>query len=509
MSLNMLRLQAMKAATVVERYFPPKNANEAYAIVAALNRLNALVKLPQGSHVVSYGYIKGMVACMFLLLTEYPIEEIALYWDEKEDVTYFLLSKVFYEHMPLQFSFHHVPILPGQAHRFRRHIEQQWDGIELQAVSAKLLKMVCRKLPPYEGPACSDLEEKMLHFRAKDARQRLRPLMSLAKPKTIPKPKIIPRRRPRIPQSQQALRLKGMCACDTVRMKKRALDIALHFHIWTTPKCVLYRYGDNTTMTLIRYDGTNYNKVRKTVMCHSKVMIMRKEGGLKVNRLYYCERKLLRWVVLPPSNHILMAAHFCNLRSGSTFKNLCVTYGIARYLTYQFPQLRFVNVLNYTRMVCHRRIFTYRQLQLVPLGSKSRTLKVWLLVDEKQILKDFRIDDLPQHLIDEYVNTPDYHQFFTVTRHRGLCGLYAYSRFHLLPCIYRSITIHSHFARVMNTDKKIAIYALMQERFITDFVYDSIWYDSTNYRLMGRSGSQLSVIHDLAPWARNRPKVAT
>lgn len=100
-------------------------------------------------------------------------------------------------------------------------------------------------------------------------------------------------------------------------------------------------------------------------------------------------------------------------------------------------------------------------------------------------------------------------QFFTVTRHRGLCGLYAYSRFHLLPCIYRNITIHGHFARVMNTDKKIAIYALMQERFITDFVYDSIWYDSTNYRLMGRSGSQLSVIHDLAPWARNRPKVAT
>lgn len=70
MSLNMLRLQAKKAATVVERYFPPKNVNEAYAIVAALNRLNALVKQPQGSHVVSYGYIKGMVACMFLLLTE-------------------------------------------------------------------------------------------------------------------------------------------------------------------------------------------------------------------------------------------------------------------------------------------------------------------------------------------------------------------------------------------------------------------------------------------------------
>ena len=506
---NMLRLQAMKAATVVERYFPPKNADEAYAILAALNMLNALVKLPQGAKVVGYGYIKGMAACMFLYLTEYPMAEIALYWDEKEDVAYFLLGEIFYEQQRIQFSFHHVPILPGQAHRFHHHAKQQWDGIELQAVAAKVLHLICRRLPPYEGPACSDLEEKMLHFKAANARQRLKPFMSLTKPQTIPKPKIVPRKRQRILFSKPAERLMKQCRCDTVLKKKRALDKALHFHIWTTPFCQLYRYGDSKTMNLIRYNGKNYDDVRKTVVRHRKVMVIRKERSLKIGRLYLCERRLLRWIVLAPANHTLIVAHFSNVKSGSGFANLCVTYGIARYLAYRFPQLRFVNVLNYTRMVCHRHKYNYRQLLLVPLGSKARTLKVWLLVDEQQILKNFQIDDLPQYLIDDYMNTPDFHQFFTVIRHRGCYGLYAYCRFHLLPCIYRSITLHGHYAHVMNFNKKMAVYSLMQECFVTNFVFDSIWYDSTNYRLMGRSGTQLTVIHDLAPWARKKPKAAT
>ncbi|MBR1504847.1 MAG: hypothetical protein IJ614_01910 [Prevotella sp.] len=495
----MLRLHAMRAATVVERFFPPKNADEAYAILAALNLLNAIVKQPEGTTIVSYGYIKGMAACMFMRLADQPMEAIKVYWDGSEDVAYFRVAHADFNGLNIQFGFHHVPILSGQTARFKQLQPQAWDGIELQPHSIQLFQQACQILPPFTGTALKGLTEKMLHFRAKQARQRLKPLMELRKPVPVTHRKKA--KRLHIYQDPAKILSKG-CIYKGRKKKMEALSLALHFNIWATPQCSLYRRGDGSCINFIRYDGSNYYEVKNVVVRDVNAMRIRAEYTLEPGRLYFCNRRVWLWSVLAPANHSLAIAHYNYLKVGNGFRNLCLTYGIARYLACRFPELRFVNVLNYTRMVCHRHQYNYRQLTQVPLGSKSRSLKVWMLIDEKGLLGNFKISELPKALIKDYLATPDYYQYFTVIRKKNGCGLYAYSRFHLLPCIYKNITLKGHFAQVLNDDNKIALYSLMQECFISDFIYDSIWYDRASYQMVARCNGQRVVIHDFAPWLR-------
>ena len=55
---------------------------------------------------------------------------------------------------------------------------------------------------------------------------------------------------------------------------------------------------------------------------------------------------------------------------------------------------------------------------------------------------------------------------------------------------------------MLNDANKIALYSLMQECFISDFIYDSIWYDRASYQMVARCNGQRVVIHDFAPWLR-------
>ena len=73
-SISLSRECALRAAMIVEQTFPPRDPQSVYAMAAALNLLNAVIKTKEGRKLVSYGYIKGMAACMFMRLADQPME---------------------------------------------------------------------------------------------------------------------------------------------------------------------------------------------------------------------------------------------------------------------------------------------------------------------------------------------------------------------------------------------------------------------------------------------------
>ena len=484
-SASIHRRHVYRAAALVEQTFPPCDLESAYALVAALNLLNAAVKKEWGTELVGYGYIKGMVSCTFFWLLLHPLEDVGLYWDTKTRVAYLCVKGV-------QFCFHYVPLLDEHAHLMTHLQPQQWNGKRLQL---EALQLMPRKWYGRYAKQASDsrIRRKMLSFGKASLRRVLTEVVGV---KLVPR---APRVRPRERICEKQRRIDSWNALNrnsVSQLRLQALNKALHFYIWTVGYCHLCHRPDISSVRLIRYTGDNYDEVRQVISGPNLPVPLRPPESLSVGRLYYRPRNLYAWRALAPSHHLLVLAYYCNLQKGKQRYNLCLTYGIVRYLGMLYPKLRFLNILNYNRLSVRRRIYTPAALARVPLGSKSRRLKVWMVVDPMQLLSSFKTNSLPSELLREYLSMPDYLDMYTVTRYKGRCGLYAYSRFHLLPPVYRRINVHGHFAEVMRDDGKIAIYSLAREGFVSAFIYDAIWFDQYRYVILGRHDGIVDVIHD-------------
>ena len=495
---------AVAAAAVVEALFPPKTVRDVLQIVTALNLLNAIVKKPYGKAVTAYPYIKGMAACLFLKLLYSPMDGVEIYWDEEEEVTYFRLRG-------RQFGFHYVPLMGCYVAAMRKAgIRQQlWDGIRLQDVAARLFREVVPVEPVLREEERRRLVDLMLTFDTRELNRRVEVLCDVRPPRLI-QPKVMTKSvnekqrvvlrlgRPRIGRRRYVRMGEGGDKCATEQDdRRRNLEVALKFCGWYEDEFELTRRCDSWKVKVVCYNGSNYEKmVRRLIGCRPMTYI-RPESFMRPGQKYYIRRTDWGWRRLTSSRYLLLIAHYNYLTIGDRKYNLCVTYGLARYLGCLYPELRFLNVLNYTRFKVRRNIYSYKDLLRVPLRSKARTLKVWLVVDKDMVMSDLMIDDLPESLRREYEAADDYWQFFERKYRKGLVGLVGYSRFHLLPAIYKKIEIYGHYARVMDEQNKWAVYSLIKEQFETEFVYDAIWYDTEENAVVGRRGKELDRLHEM------------
>lgn len=479
----------LRAARLVEQSFPPRDADSVYALTAALNLLNAEVKKPKGQQKVSYGYIKGMVCCTFFWLLRNPVSGVDIYWDNDIRVAYIRVGG-------RQFSFHYVPLLAEHRKLMRGLRRQLWDGRRLQPEALQLMPRGWDDAPLTDTPK-GRLARKIRHFGMCSLRHILTDVVGMA----VQRPAGADVRRERVSEHKDRLNnWQRLMHNPKLRRRVQALKYALHFHIWTTDYCDLHHRPDTSRMKLVRYTGNNYEQVRQVVMGEDLPMNQRPEQTLRKGRLYYRPRGLFTWRALAPASHLVMLAYYCNLKIDNHVYNLCLTYAIVRYLAQRFPDLRFINILNYNRHKVHGRIYTPTALDRVPPNSKARKLKVWMVVDTMQTLCNYQACQLPVNLLTDYLRTPDYLDTYRVVSHRDKVGLYAYSRFHLLPAVYRHITVHGNYAQVTRDDGKMAVYSLHLERFVTPFAYDDIWYDRQRYAILGRHDGTVDVIHDFVVW---------
>ena len=510
------------AGDAVERLFPPTTTADAARIAAALNLLNAIVKLEEGRQFTSYNYIKGMVACLFVWLLYHPLDGVELDWDKQQDITYVRVAGI-------QYSFHYVPLVGHYIGLCGRKVltPQQWDGMQRQAIAAELFRQAMgMPLRPVPDEEAKRLLAMMHRYRVRKIVQRINSLEGVPpivrempappadKQDTAAKKKKHQRQtnmmrefrsfvvrhlpnpgRPRNRYGewkQQAQKWK-----DTRRSYLYNLSLCLQFNGWWEQEFCLSRKDDSYLCNVAAYTGSNYGRMVNSIIGYRPVTYIRPERMMKKGWHYYIRRDNWAWSHMTYTRYLLLMGHYNWVLIDGRFYNLCITYGLARYLAAAYPQLRFINVLNFTRFTVHRRVYTANDLQHIGLHSQARQLKVWMVVDPLLLLAGLQVSKLPPKLLEEYRRARNYADFFQTEWHHDRVGLVAYSRFHLLPAIYRDIDIRGHFAHVMNDDGKWAVYSLMEERFDTDFIFDSIYYDPNLYMVVGRIGADHVVIHDM------------
>ena len=519
---------AVMAAVIVERTFPPTTVNDVERIAAALNLLNAIVKLQEGKQLTSYHYIKGMVSCLYVWLLYHPEDGVELYWNKAEDVTYIRVCGQ-------QYSFHHVPLVKYYA-RLRDGegvTPQQWDGLERQNIAVELFqKAVGVPLPTVDDEEAKTVVGKMRHCSVRKIIRRINELEGVPSiiTDTPPPPAVgagpVPARPPKPPQQQRQQQLRRMKRfrifverhlpspyhpvgkygewrqlaarwLDTQHDYLFKLTLALKFNGWWEQEYELSRRGDTHVCHVVAYTGDNYSHLAQALMGQRPLRYIRPERLMRKGWQYLLRRSNWAWVHLTYTRYLLLVGHYNYLKMNGKYYNLCITYGLARYLAAAYPQLRFLNILNFTRFKVHRRVYSAKDLQRIGLHSKSRRLKVWMVVDPLLLLANLNVESLPEELLAEYREAADHYTIFRKVGHNGKVGLVAYERFHLLPAIYREVQIHGHYAHVMNEEGKWAIYSLMKEEFETDFIFSAIHFDPSLYVIVGYKEEEEVIIHEM------------
>lgn len=433
-----------QAGLVVETFFPTATEQDVFRVLTSLNLLNAAVKQRGGAELVSYHYIKGMAACLFVHLVLHHVEGVTLYWDSDEDITYFSV-------FGWQISFHYVAFTAAMKRLIRRaKLEpQQWDGLRLQQVAVQLFKYAN---PQVEECGCD--------------------MMALVKHRLLRRPTWQPlyyyhHRTSALPMFANRGATPEFC-----EKCRRTLYKALTFNIFRSQGFTLYRRRDNLPLRMMRYTGSNYDRLIEFLSHANDKVVRRKEDTLEVGKLYYVTPKM-HMRALSQSQYARCLVHHSYIKQRKGFSTLCVTYNIALYLAQRYPTLKFINIANYHNGRRVRRLYGLRGLLSLSQHAPARRLKAWIPFDQRHLLYDLQIDDIPMELVQEYAEMPDYYKEYEVVRRDGLCGLLAYRQRMLLPVKYPNIFVYHYSAYVQNSCGQWAVYSLEGEHFISSFCYET------------------------------------
>ena len=383
--------EIFSAANEIENRFPPKDIDDVTCLLASLNLLNAAVKTPVGRSITTYGYIKCHVCLLFVWLLNYPIEGVQIYWDGKA-LTYFRVPGY-------QFSFHDVPVI----HLFKQMMNnlqpQQWDGLRLQSVALSIFYFFSDS----KNELANEQKEKLFCKMRSFTKDKL--LCILSKYKLIAYPMITQdktlNKKLKIPESRTL-------PYPINNDKIYSLFLAMKFYGFDNLEYELYNPMEPYRMIVMYYNGENYERmVHVFYRDHPQKNIIA-ENQLIRNTYYYMDYQSRVLMPLTIDKYWCLIARYCYLVYPSSLFNLCISYNIAVYISELYPDLRFIRILHYSRPIIRKHRYTPHALKQVPLRSKSRFMKVWLVVDEKRKLKSFDIQTIPQELIDEFKAMPNY-----------------------------------------------------------------------------------------------------
>ena len=382
------------AANEIEKRFPPKDINDVTCLLASLNLLNAAVKTPVGRSITTYYYIKGHVSLLFIWLLNYPIEGVQIYWDGKT-LTYFRVPGY-------QFSFHYVPVIKLFRHMMSNLQPQQWDGIRLQSVALSIFYLFSDSKKELTNEQKKELFCKMRTFTKEVLGCILWKYNFCAYPLQIHKKTL--KKKIKIPE----FRTFPYPVNDD---KIYSLYLALNFYGFDYSEYELYNPEETCRMIIIYYNGENYERMVHLFYGDKAQKKLVTENKLIIDTHYYMDNHSSMLTPLTIDNYWYLRARYCYLVYPSSLYNLCISYNIAVYISELFPDLRFINILNYSRPEVHKRRYTPHALKLVSPRSIARYIKVWMVVDKKRDLKQFDIHTIPKRMMDEYKAMPDYFYF--------------------------------------------------------------------------------------------------
>ncbi len=465
-----------EAILIISNLFPPRRALTAMKLLAALNLLNAAVKLEAFKPLVSYKYVKGMCAYLLYFLLVKPTGNIDIWLDRIQNITYFRV-------MGVQFSFHFVPLFRALRGELTKACltPQVWDGLRLQQIAVEVLRMVQPKPFTVASRHVPTLSTGALTLET----ERLAQLVGLGPGgvKVCSQPFTTARNGVTVEK----------CPGRFVEDGLKSLYAAITFNMHDEQCFMLYRRKDRRPLRVIRYDGHNYDQLLDYLMVSNKRVWRRRRATLEVGKLY-CLSPQQRIRTLSPAAQLLAKTRNSYLVRDGLYNNLCLSYPVACYLAQHFPTVRFVKTLNFNRLAVRHTLYDIRKLRRVPLASIARHAKVWVVVDKRHELAHFDLDMLPQELIDDYLVTDDFYKEFQVERRRGLKGLRAWHYHWLLPPLFPNIRVRNYHALVQGYNQKWAVFSLCEECFQSGFIYDTVCYDRDDGCIYGLCGNRQHVI---------------
>ena len=126
-----------KAVNIV-LFLHPKNEDEIFLLLCALNLLNAAIKTESYKDKLSYDLIKTNAAKLVTVIDNLKKDSISYYYNKEEYCLYFELSGIV-------FSFHHVP-LTSEILKASFANPITWPGIRLQKIAHSLLNYTINSL---------------------------------------------------------------------------------------------------------------------------------------------------------------------------------------------------------------------------------------------------------------------------------------------------------------------------------------------------------------------------
>lgn len=134
-TLNMDDELVKKAINIV-LYLHPKNEDEVFLMLCALNLLNAAIKAESFKDHLSYDLIKTNAAKLVAFIDNLKKGDISYYYNKEESCLYFKLGDIV-------FSFHHVPLI-NEILKASFANPISWPGIRLQKIAQPLLNLAVK-----------------------------------------------------------------------------------------------------------------------------------------------------------------------------------------------------------------------------------------------------------------------------------------------------------------------------------------------------------------------------
>lgn len=136
-ALNMNDEVVTKAINIV-LYLRPKNEEEVFLMLCALNLLNAAIKVESFKDHLSYDLIKTKASKLVSFIDNLKKGGISYYYNKEESCLYFKLGDIV-------FSFHHVPLI-NEILKASFVSPISWPGIRLQKIAQPLLNYAISSL---------------------------------------------------------------------------------------------------------------------------------------------------------------------------------------------------------------------------------------------------------------------------------------------------------------------------------------------------------------------------
>ena len=161
--------ELVKIAINIVIYLHPKNTDEVFLQLCALNLLNAAIKIETYQNHLSYDLIKTNAAKLVAVVDSLSKDDISYYYNKEEFCLYYKFGNIV-------FSFHHVPLI-SEILKASFASPITWPGIRLQKIAVPLLNYAINSLED-DNEVKEIIEKVTLEINKNNVENDARPLLS-------------------------------------------------------------------------------------------------------------------------------------------------------------------------------------------------------------------------------------------------------------------------------------------------------------------------------------------